>query len=83
MWVIFDHLRPSGPVINRNASAAARVCRFRGAKRGANADSRQATSGDSQPWFVQLDGPSGHTQQRAATKRMRLKSGRSAVRPRP
>jgi hypothetical protein len=55
----------------------------RGAKRGANAGRRQATPGDSQPWLVQLDGPSGHTQQRPATGRMRLKSGRPAVRPRP
>jgi len=61
-------------VINRNAPAAAGVRRFRGAKRGANAGRRQATPGDSQPWLVQLDGPSGHTQQREATWRMRLKA---------
>jgi hypothetical protein len=61
-------------VINRNAPAAARVRRFRGAKWGANAGRRQATPGDSQPWFVQLDGPSGHVQQYAATLRMRLKA---------
>ena len=46
----------------------------KGAKRGANVGSYQATSGDNQPWFVQLDGPSGHLQQRAATGRMRLKA---------
>jgi hypothetical protein len=61
-------------------SAAARVRRFRGAKRGANVGRRQATPGDNGPWFVQLDGPSGHTQQRAATWRMRLKGGKSAIR---
>ena len=65
--------------INRNASAAARVCRFRGAKRDANVGRRQATSPDNQRWFVQLTGPSGHTQPRAPTRRMRLKNGRSAV----
>jgi|SRR6516162_1879347 len=32
----------------------------RGAKRGANVGRCQATSGDNPPWFVQLDGPSGH-----------------------
>jgi hypothetical protein len=69
-------------VINRNAPGAARVRRFRGAKRGANVGRCQATSGDKGPWFVQLDGPSGHTQHRAATLRMRLKSGRSAVQSR-
>jgi len=39
-----------------------------------NAGRRQATSGDNQPWFVQLDRSSGHTQQRPATLRMRLKA---------
>jgi hypothetical protein len=68
--------------INPRASAAARR-RFRGAKRGANARRHQATPGDNQPWFPQLDRASGHTQPHAATRRMRLKSGRSAVRPRP
>ena len=52
------------------------------APRGANAGGRQATSGDNQPWFVQLGGSSGHVQPRAATWRMRLKSG-PAVRPGP
>ena len=56
---------------------------IRGAKRGANVGSRQATSGDNQPWLVQLDGPSGHAQQHEATERMRLKSGRPAVRSPP
>jgi hypothetical protein len=54
-----------------------------GAKRGANVGRCQATSGDNQPWFPQLDGPSSHTQPHAATERMRLKSGRPAVRSRP
>jgi hypothetical protein len=46
-----------------------RIRRFR----GANVGRSQATSGDNQPWFVQLDAPSGHTQPHAATGRMRLK----------
>jgi hypothetical protein len=71
-----DH--PPRAAIGRATAAAARVS-IRGAKRGANAGRRQATPGDNQPWLVQLDGPSGHTQQRPATLRMRLKSGRSAV----
>jgi hypothetical protein len=54
-----------------------------GAKRGASTGRRQATPGDSQRRFPQLDHLSDHTQPRAATSRMRLKSGRSAVRPRP
>jgi hypothetical protein len=66
-------------VINRNALAGAGVRRCRGAKRGANAGRRQATPGDGQPWFVQLDGPSGHVQPRAATGRMRLKSHMSPM----
>jgi len=33
-------------------------------------------SGDDQPWFPQLAGPSGHIQPRAATAWMRLKIGR-------
>ena len=35
----------------------AMLARFRGAKRGANAGRRQATSGDNQPWFAQLASP--------------------------
>jgi len=55
----------------------------KGSQTGANVSRRQATSGDNQPRLVQLDGPSGHTQDCPATLRMRLKSGRSAVRPAP
>ena len=51
----------------------AALTRFRGAKRGANVGRRQATSGDNQPQLLQLDRPLGHTQPRAATRRMRLK----------
>jgi hypothetical protein len=54
-----------------------------GAKRGASTGRRQATPGDSQRRVPQLDRLSDHAQPRAATARMRLKSGRSAVRPRP
>jgi len=75
-----DH--PARAAIGRATAAAARVS-IRGAKRGANAGRRQATPGDNQPWLVQLVCPSGHVQQRAATRRMRPKSGRPAVRPRP
>ena len=45
---------------------------------GTTGGRRQAKSGDNQPWFPQLDRPSGHTQSHAATRWMRLKSGRSA-----
>jgi len=53
---------------------------------GSQTSQRRQASGHirrHQPWLVQLDGPSGHTLQRAGTLRTRLKSGRSAVRPRP
>jgi hypothetical protein len=60
---------------------AACACPFRGAKRGANVGRRQATSGDTQPWLVQLDGSSGHVQRRAAMERMRLKSGTGKAKP--
>jgi hypothetical protein len=55
-----------------------------GAKWGANAGGHRATPGHSELWFPQLDRLSGPGQPRAATgRRMRLKSGRSVVRPRP
>ena len=54
----------------------AALTRFRGAKRGANVGRRQAAPGDNEPRFPQLDRPSGHSQPRAATTRMRLKIGR-------
>ena len=61
------------------APRALAVLRGWGAKRGANVGRRQATPGDNQPWFPQLDCPSGLIQPRAATWRMRLKIGRLAV----
>jgi hypothetical protein len=49
-----------------------------GAKRGANAGRRQSIPDHDEPWFPQLDPLSGPGQPRAATGRMRLKSGRPA-----
>jgi hypothetical protein len=54
-----------------------------GSQTGSQVGRRRATPGDDEPWFSQLDHLSGPGQPRAATGRMRLKSGRSAVRPRP
>jgi hypothetical protein len=45
-----------------------------GAKQRANVGRHQATSGDGQPWFPQVDRPSGHIQPHASTERTRLKT---------
>jgi hypothetical protein len=67
----YDATRSAATAERANVSDANEIW---GANWGANAGRRQATPGDSQPWLVQLAGPSGHTQQRAATWRMRLKA---------
>jgi hypothetical protein len=52
-----------------------------GAKRGANADRRQATQADVQRQSLQLTGSSGHARRRPATVKLRLTSEGSLVRP--
>ena len=68
------HPGDGGAGHGEDVPAAAAVCQFGEPNRGANVGSCQATLGDNQPWLVQLDGPSGHAQPRAATLRVRLKS---------
>jgi hypothetical protein len=55
-------------------------CWIRGARRGANGDRRRATQADPGRRLTQLDGSSGHGWRHEATTRLRLVSGRSAVR---
>ena len=56
---------------------------IQGAKRGANAGRRPPMQSDHERQSMQVNGTSGHARRRPATVGLRLKSGRSAVRPRP
>jgi hypothetical protein len=61
-----------------------KLCRVAsGAKRGANEGRKWATVGHGQRRLQQLNGAYSHNWRYAETDKMRLKSGKSAVRPRP
>ncbi len=73
----------SGGVASLTFAELATLSESRGAKAGANDSRCQATVSYDQRELSQLDGPSGDVQRCTATLGTRLKSGRSAVRPRP
>ena len=76
-WVV----RPiSGRYCVRSVRTLAKLTRFRGAKRGANAGRHWATPGHVQPLSVQLNATSGHTQPHLATSGECLLSSRPQVR---
>jgi hypothetical protein len=80
---VMGYLRGADHLLCRDQAPAAATAppSIRGAKRGANLGRRQATPGDNQPQFPQLDRPSGLVQPHAATRRMRLKAEARVGRP--